>query len=67
MQHVSRLLESMGRYRPPRFACEAAMEGTPARFSAGREESWTNFRPGHTPTLARPNWSDSVERLQWHR
>ena len=66
MQHVARFMESMGRYRPPRFARESAMEGIPARFSAGREESWTNFRRGHTPTFARPNWSDSVERLQWH-
>ena len=48
MQHVSRLLEPMGRCRPPRYACDSAMTGIP---DAGASRRTSGVRAGTVRNL----------------
>ena len=48
MQHVSRLLEPMGRFRPPRHACDSAMTGIP---DAGASRRTSGVRAGTVRNL----------------
>ena len=48
MQHVSRLLEPMGRFRPPRYACDSAKTGIP---DAGASRRTSGVRAGTVRNL----------------